>query len=232
VTARSRARLLLRGRPIAPALVCPLVVAQAAEIDALPLRQFLTDPTKLSGGLRLLSEALASDVIVTADGRSELLSDGAQAAAAVEATRRLAATRGEAALAAALPGPSGGADLLPLARAFLEAGADLLLLVEAGPPPEGSAAAWRAAATTLANVARFHQALPVVVLAGGLQDEAAAPPGAVVCVPDPAAGQGLALPPDPAAWKAPAGGAPLVTTAGPAGGGFATVREAIGRLTG
>jgi hypothetical protein len=231
VTARKRAKLLLRGRPIAPALVCPLVVAQAAEIDALRVGQFLADPTKLSGGLRLLREALGSDVIVTADGRPELLGDSAQAEAAVEATRRLATTT-EAALVAALPGPSGGGDLLPLARALVAAGADLLLLVEERPLPHGSATAWRAAATTLANVARFHQAVPVVVLAGGAEDAAAAPRGTLVCVPDPAAGQGLALPPDPGAWKAPAEGTPLVTTAGPAGGGVAALREALGRLTG
>jgi hypothetical protein len=228
VTARTRAKLLLRGRPVASALVCPLVVAQAAEIDALPVARFLADPTKLCNGLRMLSEALRTDVIVTADGRPELLTDGVQAAAAVEATRRLAASVADVALAAALPGPGRGDDPLPLARAFLEAGANLLLLVEEGPLPAGSGAAWQAAATTVANVARFHQAVPVVVLAGGA---AAGPRGAVVCVPDPAAGQGLALAADPAAWTAPAEGAPVVTTLGPVVGGFAAVKEAVGRLT-
>jgi hypothetical protein len=213
---------------VAPALVCPLVVAQAAEIDAWPVPQFLTDPTKLCNGLRMLSEALGTDVIVTADGRPELLTDGVQAAAAVEATRRLAASVADVALAAALPGPRRGGDPLPLARAFLEAGANLLLLVEERPLPAGSRAAWQAVATTVANVARFHQAVPVVVLAGGA---AAGPRGAVVCVPDPAAGQGLALAADPAAWTAPAEGAPVVTTLGPVAGGFAAVKEAVGRLT-
>lgn len=228
MTARTRAKLLLRGRPVAPALVCPLVVAQAAEIDALPVARFLADPTKLCNGLRMLSEALRTDVIVTADGRPGLLTDGVQAAAAVEATRRLAASVADVALAAALPGPGRGDDPLPLARAFLEAGANLLLLVEERPLPAGSGAAWQAAATTVANVARFHQAVPVVVLAGGA---AAGPRGAVVCVPDPAAGQGLALAADPAAWTAPAEGAPVVTTLGPVAGGFAAVKEAVGRLT-
>jgi len=228
VTARTRAKLLLRGRPVAPALVCPLVVAQAAEIDALPVARFLADPTKLCNGLRMLSEALRTDVIVTADGRPGLLTDGVQAAAAVEATRRLAASVADVALAAALPGPGRGDDPLPLARAFLEAGANLLLLVEERPLPAGSGAAWQAAATTVANVVRFHQAVPVVVLAGGA---AAGPRGAVVCVPDPAAGQGLALAADPAAWTAPAEGAPVVTTLGPVAGGFAAVKEAVGRLT-
>jgi len=231
VTARTRAKLLLRGRPVAPALVCPLVVAQAAEIDALPVARFLADPTKLCNGLRMLSEALGTDVIVTADGRPELLTDGVQAAAAVEATRRLAASVADVALAAALPGPGRGDDPLPLARAFLEAGANLLLLVEERPLPAGSGAAWQAAATTVANVARFHQAVPVVVLAGGAADAAAGPRGAMVCVPDPAGGQGLALAADPAAWTAPAEGAPVVTTLGPVAGRFAAVKEAVGRLT-
>jgi hypothetical protein len=231
VTARTRAKLLLRGRPVAPALVCPLVVAQAAEIDALPVARFLADPTKLCNGLRMLSEALRTDVIVTADGRPGLLTDGVQAAAAVEATRRLAASVADVALAAALPGPGRGDDPLPLARAFLEAGANQLLLVEERPLPAGSRAAWQAVATTVANVARFHQAVPVVVLAGGAADAAAGPRGAVVCVPDPAAGQGLALAADPAAWRAPAEGAPVVTTLGPVAGGFAAVKEAVGRLT-
>ena len=231
MTARKRAKLLLRGRPVDAPLLCPLAVAQAAEIDARPVPQFLADPTRLCTGLRALSEALATGVIVTADGRRELLTDGAQAAAAVEATRRLSVTAGDDAIAAALPGPSRGDDLLPLARAFLEAGANLLLLVEEQPLPAGLGPSWRAVATTVANVARFHQALPVVVLAGGAEDAAAGPPGAVVCVPDPVAGQGLALAADPAGWRPVAGDMPVVTTLGPAGGGFAAVREALGRLT-
>jgi hypothetical protein len=231
VTARKRAKLLLRGRPVDAPLLCPLAVTQAAEIDARPVPQFLADPTRLCTGLRALSEVLATGVIVTADGRRELLTDDAQAAAAVEATRRLSVTAGDDAIAAALPGPSRGDDLLPLARAFLEAGANLLLLVEEQPLPAGSGPSWRAAATTVANVARFHQALPVVVLSGGAEDAAAGPPGAVVCVPDPVAGQGLALAADPAGWRPRAGDMPVVTTLGPAGGGFAAVREAVGRLT-
>jgi hypothetical protein len=121
--------------------------------------------------------------------------------------------------------------LVPLARTFLEAGANLLLLVEEQPLPAGSGPSWRAGATTVANVARFHRALPVVVLAGGAEDAAAGPPGAVVCVPDPVAGRRLALAADPSAWRPAAGDAPVVTTLGPAGGGFAAVREAVGRLT-
>jgi hypothetical protein len=105
-----------------PALVCPLVLAQAAEIEALPAGQFLIDPTKLANGLRALHGAFGTDVIVTAAaddlaacslaecspaaagagaaGAASAAGDLAAAvtghprvAAAVEATRRLAAPR-------------------------------------------------------------------------------------------------------------------------------------------
>ncbi len=142
-------------------------------------------------------------------------------AAAVEATRRLAVTADDAALAVALCGPAGlatqlghspadhtaletcSAVLLALAKAFLEAGANLLLLVEAEPLPAASADGWRSAVTPLVNVARFHQAAAAVVLADPA-DAAFAPRGAVVCLPPQQAGpgQGIALSPDPAAWPA------------------------------
>ena len=44
-SARGRARLLARHGRVAPALVCPLILAQAAEIEALPAGQFLADAT-------------------------------------------------------------------------------------------------------------------------------------------------------------------------------------------
>ena len=167
--ARSRARLLARHGRASPALVCPLVLVQAAEIEALPVEQFLTDATKLANGLRALHQAFGNDVIVTASAddlaaaaAGDLAAAAAGAgspaahprvAAAVEATRRLAVTADDAALAVALCGPAGlaaqlgqspadhavletcGAVLLALAKAFLEAGANLLLLVEAEPLP-------------------------------------------------------------------------------------------------
>jgi hypothetical protein len=281
-SARSRARQLARrgavdrGQGTTPALVCPLVLAQAAEIEALPPGQFLTDPTKLANGLRALHGAFGTDVIVTAAAddlaacsvaacSSAAAAAGAagdlpaavtrhpRVAAAVEATRRLAATAEHAALAAALCGPAQlaaqlarppadaaaleecGAVLLALAKAFLEAGAHLLLIVEAGPVPPAAAGGWRSAVTPLVNVARFRQAAAAVVLADPA-DAALAPRGAVVCLPPAAAGpgQGIALEADPAAWPAstlrPAG-APLVTTLGPVQGGFAECRAAVGQLT-
>ncbi|HSS88513.1 MAG TPA: hypothetical protein VLL69_04275, partial [Streptosporangiaceae bacterium] len=243
-----------------PALVCPLVLAQAAEIEALPAGQFLTDPTKLANGLRALHGAFGTDVIVTAaaDDLAAVAADGSAAAghprvtAAVEATRRLAATT-DAVLAVALCGPAQlaaqlgrppagpaaleehGAALLALAKAFLEAGAHLLLVVEAEPVPRAAADGWRSAVTPLVNVARFRQAAAAVVLADPA-DAALAPRGAVVCLPPAASGpgQGIALDADPAAWPAstlrPAG-APLVTTLGPVRGAFAECRTAVGQLT-
>jgi hypothetical protein len=155
-SARSRARQLARHGTCdrtAPALVCPLVLAQAAEIEALPAGHFLTDPTKLANGLRALHGAFGTDVIVTAAaddlaacslaaGTSAAAGDLAAAvtgyprvAAAVEATRRLAATAEDAALAAALCGPARLAAQLgrpPADPAVLEeCGAVLLALAQA-----------------------------------------------------------------------------------------------------
>jgi hypothetical protein len=270
--ARSRAKLLARHGRVSPALVCPLVLVQAAEIEALPEERFLTDATKLANGLRALREAFGHDVIVTAaaddlaaDATGDLAAARAAAAtgdlaagsaahprvaAAVEATRRLAVTADDAALAVALCGPARlaaqlgrsptdeaaletcGAVLLTLAKAFLEAGANLLLLVEAEPLPAASADGWRSAATPVVNVARFHQAAAALVLADSA-DAAIAPRGAVVCLPPPEAGpgQGIALSPDPAAWLAPPADVPLVTSLGPVRGGFAECRAAVGMLT-
>jgi hypothetical protein len=211
VNARTRVKHLVRGRRISSPLVCPLAVGQAAEIDALPVEDFLADATKLSKGVQALHAALGTDVIVTADG--EVVGD-----AAVEATRRLAATVDDVAIGAALPEPD-----LTVARPLLEAGAHLLLLVAGQPLADGEA--WRAAATTIANLARFHQAVPVAVFA----DEAEAkwaPRGAVVCLPEPAEGQGLAFAPDLSGWRVPSG-VPVVTTLGPVQGSFADVCAAV-----
>jgi hypothetical protein len=272
---RSRARQLARAGSTfdrtSPALVCPLVLAQAAEIEALPAGQFLTDPTKLANGLRALHGAFGHDVIVTAAaddlaacalaaaaaGAASVPEDPAGAvtayprvAAAVEATRRLAATAEDAALAAALCGPAQlaaqlgrspadpaaleecGTVLLALAKAFLEAGAHLLLVVEAEPLAPAVGDGWRSAVSPLANVARFRQAAVAVVMADP-GDATFAPRGAVVCLPPAAAspGQGIALDPDPAAWPAPPAAAPLITSLGPIRGGFAECRTAVAQLT-
>jgi hypothetical protein len=240
--------------------VCPLILAQASEIEALPAGEFLTDATKLANGLQALHGAFGNDVIVTAAADDLAACSRAAGArtpaghprvtAAVEATRRLAVTAEDAALAAAVCGPSRlaallgrspadhaaleecGAVLLALAKAFLEAGANLLLVVEAEPVPAVAAGGWRSAVAPLVNVARFRQAAAAVVLADPA-DTALAPRGAVVCLPPAVAGpgQGVALDPAPAAWPAPPADAPLVTSLGPVQGGFAECRAAVGMLT-
>ena len=111
---RSRARQLARtgtfGRA-SPGLVCPLILAQAAEIEALPAAQFLTDPTKLANGLRALHGAFGHDVIVTA-AADDL---AACSLAAAGATGDLAASSlaecslAEYSLAAAAAGAAGAA---------------------------------------------------------------------------------------------------------------------------
>jgi hypothetical protein len=255
--ARSRARLLAKRGQASPALVCPLVLTQAAEIEALPRQRFLTDATKLANGLLALHGALGNDVIVTAaaDGlAAEASGTGPvtahpRAAAAIEATRRLAVTADDAALAVALCGPARlaaqlgqapadpavlercGAVLLELAKAFLQAGANLLLVVEEEGLPAECGDGWRSAAAPLVNLARFHQAAAAVVLADPA-GAAAAPRGAVLCLPPSAAaaGQGIALSADPAAWETPGPGTPLVTTIGPVRGGFAETRAAVALL--
>jgi hypothetical protein len=256
--ARSRAKLLARHGRASPALVCPLVLTQAAEIEALPVHRFLTDATKLANGLQALHEAFGNGVIVTAaadDLAAAAVGAGSLTAhprvmAAIEATRRLAVTVDDAALAVALSGPARlagqlghpptehaalkqyGATLLVLARAFLEARANLLMLVETETLPAGSNDGWRSAATPLVNVARFHQAAAAVVLADAAS-AAAAPPGALTCLPPPdaRAGPGIALSADPSAWEPPPPGAPLVTSLGPVRGGFAESRAAVRTLT-
>ena len=62
-SARSRARLLARRGRVSPALVCPLVLVQAAEIEALSEERFLTDATKLANGLRALRAADRKSVV-------------------------------------------------------------------------------------------------------------------------------------------------------------------------
>lgn len=256
-SARHRVRLLARQGRASPALLCPLVLAQAAEIEALPEPQFLTDATKLANGLRAMHLAFGTGVIVTAaaDGLTAAAAGAGpvtahpRVAAAVEATRRLAITAGDAALAVALCGPARlaaqlgqppadpgpletSADLLlGLAKAFLDAGANLLLLVETEPLPPAYADSWRSAATPLVNVARFHQAVAAAVLVDAAS-AAMAPRGAVICLPPSQAGpgHGIALGPDPASWQPPPPGVPLVTSLGPVVGGFAECRAAVGRL--
>ena len=195
-----------------------------------------------------LAAAAAGDLAAAAAGAGSPAAHP-RAAAAVEATRRLAVTADDAALAVALRGPAGlaaqlghspgrprrardlRAVLLALAKAFLEAGANLLLLVEAEPLPAASADGWRSAVTPLVNVARFHQAAAAVVLAAA--GAAIAPRGAVVCLPPAQAspGHGIGAEPGPGRLADAAGRRSPGHLARPGPWRVAECRAAVGKLT-
>jgi hypothetical protein len=219
---RARARLLLRSGRAQPGLIAPLVVTQAAEIEALPLDEFLTNPTKLAKGLTSLHQALGTDAITVSGSDVSIEHTGA----AVEATSRLVATApGEPLLVAALLGPAtvagrrecdleqAGEHVLDVVKRFLEAGSHLIVLLEDAEPPED----WRSAVTPVFNVARFHQAVSVAVMGGAASS-------ANVTV----------LPREPKEWTAPQDGTALTITAGvvPGHHSFAEVHEACRRLIG
>jgi uroporphyrinogen-III decarboxylase len=288
-TPRARARMLARSGRAQPGLFAPLVLAQAAEIEALALAEFLTNPTKLAKGLAALHQALGTDAITTA-GDDGLLAEALGAEldwstyppgvvghplgigkgasservdAAVEATARLAATApGDPVLVAALTGPATlarqvagdgfaaldaaeatsvveelGALVLEVLKRFLEAGTNLVVVVEDAAPPAGVTEGWRSAVTPLVNVTRFHQAAPVMVVRDG--DAEAAPPAMGLCVASgtsvagpPNRIRGVALPAEPKEWAPPPAATPLTITRGVVPGhfSFAEVHEACRRL--
>ncbi|MGH8991976.1 MAG: hypothetical protein ACRDZ7_10695, partial [Acidimicrobiia bacterium] len=133
-----------------------------------------------------------------------------------------------------------GVSVLGVLQRFLEAGTNLVVLVEEAAPPAAGVELWRSVVTPLVNVARFHQALPLVVFESpSTAAVQAVPVFAGVCAPPetPAGGpagrvRGLALPVEPKEWTALPPGVPVVTTAGAVPGHvtFADVVEACGRL--
>jgi hypothetical protein len=156
---RTRVRALAQRRGDGRGIAVPLAHRLAARIQERDWEDFTCDPTQLANGLRDLADAVAPDGLavclpdVLLEGGRDLLS-GEQGAAAIEATRRLRASMGDrVALVACLPGPAevdGGTDgVLAAAKEFLAAGADAIVVLGA---PAGSL-------STLANVARFHQAV-------------------------------------------------------------------------
>lgn len=175
---RARARAITAGNGTEYALVVPLALRLAARIQERPLPAFFTDPTQLANGLRDFLQAVGPDGVVVTDpealdGEITSRDPGALPAAprisaALEATRRLRVTVGDTAvLVACLPGDGRAAELLGdssagasvlqvLAREFLGAGADILLLAER---EAGGGAAQEPAMRTVANMARFHRAL-------------------------------------------------------------------------
>ncbi len=215
VPPRARARAMLAGGGSSQhALAVPLALRLAARIQERPLDGYLSDPTQLANGLRDFLQAVGPDGLVITD--PDALADDVAAAepgalaaaprvsAALEAARRLRGTVGDTAvLVARLPGPaavaghragrSDAAEVVRvLAREFLGAGVDVILLAE----KEGTAAD-EPALRTVANMARFHRALSY--LSGATASCMAAP--SVVPLDRPAPARGLViterdLPPD------------------------------------
>lgn len=168
---RQRLRALAGGSG-GQGIAVPLALELAARIQERDWEAFTCDATQLANGLRDLLDAVGPDGLAVTTPRVLLgAPDPAaspQAAAAVEATRRLRSSLAErAVLVACLPGPQalpGGADeLLGLGKQFLAAGVDAVVVLG----DHGTAGAL----STLANVARFHQALAL-----GCCDQQGLPP--------------------------------------------------------
>ncbi len=189
-TPRSVARALAAGQP-GGTLAIPRALHVSARIAERDAEDFVCDATQLANALRDLIEAVGPDGVPVTDagvllagyaGTGSVLASE-QLTAALEATGRLRATYGDAiVLAAVLPGPAviaaaaggaggaagagpAGADaaaagpVLALGREFLAAGADVLIVHDDGELPGTSLG-------TLANIARFHQALALAYPAG------------------------------------------------------------------
>jgi hypothetical protein len=156
---RQRVRALAQRRGDGRGIAVPLAHRLAARIQERDWEDFTCDPTQLANGLRDLADAVDPDGVAVS--LPEVLLEGGrdvsaseQTAAALEATRRLRTSFGDRlALLAVLPGPAdvegGAAGILACAKEFLGAGADGVVVLG---PPDGSL-------STLANVARFHQAV-------------------------------------------------------------------------
>lgn len=180
---RKRAQAIAQGRGRNDRVVIPLALEVAARISARPLTEFRNDATQLANGLAELQAAIDAEGVVCAlAGGMELASAaGAEldverivshgaVGASLEACRRLRATLGDnAALLAGLTGPAtlarefsvdiaqASAAFGVLVKAFCDAGADVILLMEDQGVECGSED-WQDGVKTAANIARFHQA--------------------------------------------------------------------------
>lgn len=165
---RARVRALLQGQGDGRGIAVPQAHRLAARIQERDWDEFSCDPTQLANGLRDLADAINPDGVAVClpdvlleGGRDILTSEQGQAA--LEATRRLKASMGErVALVACLPGPSlldSGIDgLLEAGKAFLAAGVHALVIL-GDDADDGQSVSL----STLANIARFHQAPTVGV---------------------------------------------------------------------
>ncbi|MGW6281276.1 hypothetical protein [Kribbella sp. NPDC055071] len=160
---RTLARSLLAGG--GGTLAVPLALAPAARIQERAWPGFLDDATQLANGLRDLVDAIgpdgvavSNDDVLVEQAAGAGLAHGPHALAAVEATGRLRQSLGDrVALVAVLPGPGRSPDtdvdaVNDLAKRFLAAGVDVLVIRTADVGADLG---------TLANIARFHQALAV-----------------------------------------------------------------------
>ncbi|WP_370326294.1 hypothetical protein [Euzebya sp.] len=140
----------------------PLALGVAARIQERAPEDVVHDPTHLANALRDLVDAcepdgvpVATPATLTAHGQASVTAVATDTA--VEATRRLRASMGDRlVLVACLPGAAategGCTGLLDLGKAFLAAGADVIVVLD-------DAGAAGAPLDTLGNIARFHQAL-------------------------------------------------------------------------
>jgi uroporphyrinogen-III decarboxylase len=166
-------------------------------------------------------------------------------AAATEATRRLAAVcRGEPVLSVAIAGPAAtarafaddvataiagvtlleraGRTVFEFARQFLAAGANLIVLLEndISHLDSDGVETWRAAVAPIANLSRFHKAVPVMLFNSRVAAADKIPNSFILCQPPSihsaqvgARAKGLALSPMPADWQFPSEAFSILTTA-------------------
>jgi len=181
VSPKARAQAIATGRGGGQTLAIPLALRLAARINERALDAFFADPTQLANGLGDLYEAVRPDgVVVTlpevvaadlAATDPADLARGVRCGCALEATRRLRQTLGDAAaLTAVLPGPASlaarwgvadpGTVIVALMREFLGAGVDVVVFVES---ETADLARFAGALSTAANMARFHRAVAALI---------------------------------------------------------------------
>jgi uroporphyrinogen-III decarboxylase len=186
------------------------------------------------------SRALRS---LDASSIADLIARAPRINAAAEATRRLAAAcPGDPALVVGLTGPAflaaqiasatgtppatdsalmemAGRAVLEAARQFLLAGANVIILLEGNLPPSDAVASnvWRDTVTPIANLTRFHRAVPIMV---GPVDSQRLPLSMLPCFSTEAPGDldlrlhALALGANNLAWRVADSAAAIVTTDG------------------
>jgi len=173
VSPKARAQAIATGRGGGQTLAIPLALRLAARINERALDAFFADPTQLANGLGDLYEAVRPDgvVVTLPEVVAADLARGVRCGCALEATRRLRQTLGDAAaLTAVLPGPASlaarwgvadpGTVIVALMREFLGAGVDVVVFVES---ETADLARFAGALSTAANMARFHRAVAALI---------------------------------------------------------------------